>query len=148
MVDSTATQATLRTIEKVQAGNSSDAATELGRSTVNVKRGSDPSILTVNATVPDASGGLLAGPADSVDMTIVLPLSAVNSSPTSPLTLRADITAAGDIAVQNFNGLLTLTDNVGNISVKHRVLTEGSCIQTNNGNVAFDVSLGIGPHAD
>lgn len=147
MVDSTATQATLSTIEKVQASNSSDAAKEFGRITVNVKTGSDPSILTVNATVPDASGGLLAGPADSVDMTIVLPLSAVNSNPTSPLTLRADITAAGDIAVQNFNGLLTLTDNVGNISVKHGLLTEGSCIQTNNGNVAFDGSLGIGANA-
>jgi hypothetical protein len=147
MVDSTATQATLSTIEKVQASNSSDAAKEFGRITVNVKTGSDPSILTVNATVPDASGGLLAGPTDSVDMTIVLPLSAVNSNPTSPLTLRADITAAGDIAVQNFNGLLTLTDNVGNISVKHGLLTEGSCIQTNNGNVAFDGSLGIGANA-
>jgi hypothetical protein len=148
MVDSTATQATLSAIEKVQASNSSDAAKEFGRIAVNVKTGSDPSILTVNAAVPDASGGLLAGPGDSVDMTIVLPLSAVNSNPTSPLTLSAAISAAGDIAVQNFNGLLTLTDNVGNISVKHGLLTEGSCIQTNNGNVAFDGSLGIGTSAD
>src|SRR5260370_39960064 len=140
MVDSTATQATLSTIEKVQASNSSDAAKEFGRITVNVKTGSDPSSLTVNATVPDASGGLLAGPADSVDMTIVLPLSSVDSSPTSPLTLRADITGAGDIAVQNFNGLLTLPDNGGDITVKPRLLTESSPLQKNNRKLAFDSS--------
>src|SRR5260370_36938641 len=40
-----------------------------------------------------------------------------------------------------------MTDNVGNISVKHGLLTEGSCIQKNNGNVAFDGSLGIGANA-
>ena len=148
MVDSTATQATLSAVEKVQASSSSDANKEFGRISVNVKAGSDPSILTVSATVPDTSGGLLAGASDSVDMTIVLPPSAVNNNPTMPFTISASVASTGDMSVQNFNGLLNLTDNMGNISVQHGLLTEGSCLQTNNGNVTFNGSLAIGVNSD
>jgi hypothetical protein len=148
MVDSTATRATLSAVEKVQASSSSDANKEFGRISVNVKAGSDPSILTVNATVPDTSGGLLAGASDSVDMTIVLPPSAVNNNPALPFTISASVASTGDMSVQNFNGLLNLTDNMGNISVQHGLLTEGSCLQTNNGNVTFNGSLAIGVNSD
>ena len=148
MVDSTVTQATLSAVEKVQASSSSDANKEFGRISVNVKAGSDPSILTVSATVPDTSGGLLAGASDSVDMTIVLPPSAVNNNPTLPFTISASVASTGDMSVQNFNGLLNLTDNMGNISVQHGLLTEGSCLQTNNGNVTFNGSLAIGVNSD
>ena len=130
----TATQGTLTGVMKVQASNSSDAAKEFGRIAVDVKPGSDPSVLTVNATVPGTSGALLAGSNDSVDLTIVLP-SSVNNIP--PFTLKADVAATGDIAVQNFNGVLTLTDNTGNITVQHGLLAAGSCLQTNNGNIAL-----------
>jgi len=44
--------------------------------------------------------------------------------------------------------LLNLTDNMGNISVQHGLLTEGSCLQTNNGNVTFNGSLAIGVNSD
>lgn len=134
MVDPTATQGTLTGVKKVQAGNSSDAEKEFERISVNVKAGSDPSILTVNATVPDTSGGLLASSSDSVDLTIVLPPS-VNNIP--PFTLSADVAATGDLSVQNFNGVLSLTDNTGNITVKHGLLAAGSCLQTNNGNITM-----------
>ena len=140
MVDSTATQATLSAVEKVQASSSSDANKEFGRISVNVKAGSDPSILTVNATVPDTSGGLLAGLSDSVDLTIVLP-SMVN-------TISASVASTGNILVQNFTGLLNLTGNIGNISVQRGLLTEGSCLQTNRGNVTFNGLLIIGANSD
>ena len=140
MVDSTATQATLSAVEKVQASSSSDANKEFGRISVNVKAGSDPSILTVNATVPDTSGGLLAGLSDSVDLTIVLP-SMVN-------TISASVASTGNILVQNFTGLLNLTGNIGNISVQRGLLTEGSCLLTNRGNVTFNGSLAIGVNSD
>jgi hypothetical protein len=133
-VDPTATQGTLTGVMKVQASNSSDAAKEFGRIAVAVKPGSDPSVLTVNATVPDTSGALLTGSGDSVDLTIVLP-SSVNTLP--PFTLNADVAAAGDIAVQNFNGVFALTDNTGNITVLHGLLAAGSCLQTNNGNITL-----------
>ena len=133
-VDPTATQGTLTGVMKVHASNSSDAAKEFGRIAVNVKPGGDPSVLTVNATLPDTGGDLLAGSGDSVDLTIVLP-SAVNTLP--PFTLNADVAVTGDIAVQNFNGVLTLTGNTGNVTVQHGLLAAGSCLQTNNGNITL-----------
>jgi hypothetical protein len=142
IADTSATQGTLTAVKKVQASSSSDADQEFGLIPVNVKMGSDPSILTVNATVPDTSGGFLASSSDSVDLTLVLPSSVVNNNPASPFMLSAGIAATGDLSVQNFNGLLTLTDNIGNISVTHGLLVEGSCLQTNNGNATFDGSLG------
>jgi hypothetical protein len=130
---------------KVQAANSSDAAREFGRIKVDVSSSSDQSTLIVNATVPDTSGGLLASSSDSVDLTIVLPPS-VNTIP--PFKLSADVTAVGNIAVQNFNGLLTITDNTGSIAVNGGLLDEGSCLQTHVGNITFAGSLTIGTNAD
>jgi hypothetical protein len=146
-IDPAASQGTLTGVMKVQAGNSSDADKEYSRIKVDITPGSDPSILTVNATVPDTSGGLLAGSSDSVDLSLILPNS-VSNNPTSPFKLSADISAAGDISVQNFSGLLTLTDNAGNISVKGGLVDEGSCLQTHVGNTTFDGSLTIGKAAD
>lgn len=146
-VDPAATQATLTGVMKVQAANSSDADKEFGRIKVNVTPGSDQSALVVNATVPDASSGLLASSSDSVDLTIVLP-SSVNPSPPFKLDLSANIIAIGNISVQNFNGLLTLTDNTGNISVTGGLQSEGSCLQTNVGNTTFNGNLVTGQAAD
>ena len=147
MVDPTATQATLTGTMKVQAGNSSDADKEFGRIKVDVTSSSDQSTLIVNATVPDASSGLLASSSDSVDLTIALPQS-VNPSPPFKLSISADIIASGNIAIQNFNGLLTLTNNTGNISVNGGLQSEGSCLQTNVGNVTFEGNLVTGQAAD
>ena len=145
MVDPSATRGTLTGVMKVQAGNSSDADKEFGRIKVDVTPNSDQSTLIVNATVPDSSGGLLADSSDSVDLTIILP-SSVNTIP--PFKLSADIAAVGDIAVQNFNGLLTLTDNTGSIAVKGGLLDEGSCLQTHVGNTTFEGSLTTGAAAN
>jgi hypothetical protein len=145
MVDPSAKQGTLTGVMKVQASNSSDAAKEFERIEVDVTPSSDQSTLIVNATVPDASSGLLASSSDSVDLTIILP-SSVNTIP--PFKLSADIAAIGDIAVQNFNGLLTLTDNTGSIVVKSGLLDEGSCLQTHVGNTTFVGNLVTGQTAD
>jgi len=147
MVDPSATQATLTGVMKVQAGSSSDADKEFGRSKVDVTPSNDQSTLTVNATVPDASSGLLASSSDSVDLTIVLPQS-VNPSPPFKLGVSANIVASGNITVQNFNGLLSLTNNTGNIAVTGGLQSEGSCLQTNVGNVTFAGNLVTGQAAD
>jgi len=147
MVDPSATQGTLTGVMKVQAGSSSDADKEFGRIKVDVTSSSDQSMLAVNATVPDTSGSLLASSSDSVDLTIVLPQS-VNPSPPFKLNLSANIIATGNITVQNFNGLLTLTNNTGNISVNGGLQSEGSCLQTNVGNVTFAGNLVTGQAAD
>ena len=147
MVDPSATQGTLTGVMKIQAGSSSDADKEFARIKVDVTPSSDQSALIVNATVPDASSGLLASSSDSVDLTIVLPQS-VNPSPPFKLSISANIIASGNIAVQNFNGLLTLTNNSGNISVNGGLQSEGSCLQTNVGNVTFAGNLVTGQAAD
>ena len=147
MVDPSATQGTLTGVMKVQAGSSSDAAKEFGRIKVDVSTSSDQSTLIVNATVPDASSGFLASSSDSVDLTIVLPQT-VNPSPPFKLSLSANIIASGNITVQNFNGLLSLTNNTGNIAVSGGLQSEGSCLQTNVGNVTFAGNLVTGQAAD
>jgi hypothetical protein len=147
MVDPSATQGTLTGVMKVQAGSSSEADKEFGRIKVDVTSSSNQSTLIVNATVPDTSGGLLASSGDSVDLKIVLPQT-VNPSPPFKLSMTADIAAAGNIAVQNFNGLLTLTNNTGNISVTGGLQSEGSCLQTHVGNVTFAGNLVTGQAAD
>ena len=146
-VDPSATQGTLTGTMKVQAGSSSDANAEFGRIKVNVTTSTDQSTLVVNATVPDANSGLLASSSDTVDLNIVLPQS-VNPSPPFQIALSADIGAIGNIAVQNFNGLLTLTNNTGNIAVSGGLQSEGSCLQTNVGNVTFAGNLVTGQAAD
>jgi hypothetical protein len=147
MVDPSATQATLSGVMKVQAANSSDANKEFGHIKVDVTPSSDQSALVVNATVPDTNSGLLASSSDSVDLTIALPPS-VNPSPPFKLSLSANIQAIGNISVQNFNGILTLTDNTGNISVTGGLQSEGSCLQTNVGNTTFIGNLVTGQAAD
>jgi hypothetical protein len=147
VVDPSATQGSLSGTMKVQATSSSDANTEFGRIKVNVTTSSDQSTLVVNATVPDATSGLLASSSDSVDLNIVLPQS-VNPSPPFTLALSADIAATGNISVQNYNGLLTLTNNTGNITVSGGLQSEGSCLQTNVGNVTFAGNLVTGQAAD
>lgn len=147
MVDPSATQGTLTGVMKVQAGSSSDANKEFGRIKVDVTSSSDQSTVIVNAAVPNASSGLLASSGDSVDLTIVLPQT-VNPSPPFKLSLNANVIASGNITVQNFNGLLSLTNNTGNITVSGGLQSEGSCLQTNVGNVTFTGNLVTGQTAD
>ncbi len=147
MVDPSATQGTLTGVMKVQAGSSSDANKEFGRIKVDVASSSDQSTVIVNAAVPNASSGLLASSGDSVDLTIVLPQT-VNPSPPFKLSLNANVIASGNITVQNFNGLLSLTNNTGNITVSGGLQSEGSCLRTNVGNVIFTGNLVTGQTAD
>ena len=144
MVDSNATTATLSYVKKVQAKNSSDASSEFGRILVNVNAGSSSdsncpasSCLIVNATIPGTSIGSAS---DTVDMTIVLPANAISSPSNAgsyqPFILNAS-TTIGSVSVENFNGVLTLSDDTGNIAVKGGLLVAGSCLQTRIGDVTF-----------
>ena len=69
-------------------------------------------------------------------------------NPPFKLSVSANIIASGNITVQNFNGLLSLTNNTGNIAVSGGLQSEGSCLQTNVGNVTFAGNLVTGQAAD
>lgn len=124
-------------VKRTQASSSSDAASKFGRIQVKVQPGNSAacpqaSCLVVSAGVPTNIPG-------SVDMTIVLP--AQNPSPQFVLNGK---TQTGNIAVQNFSGLLTLTDDTGNVDVKGGLLDAGSCLQVRFGNITFAGTLATG----
>lgn len=129
---------TLSYVKKTQASSSSSAASDFARIQVKAQPGNSAacpatSCMTVSVSAPTTI------PA-SVNMTIVLPA----QNPTPQFVLNAKMIQTGDINVQGFNGLLSLSGNIGNITVKGGLLASGSCLQTIKGNVAFAGTLETG----
>jgi hypothetical protein len=160
-VDPSATTPTIATLKKVKAASSDEANKEFGNISVQVQPAG--STLSVTATVPD-TGNIFANHNDSVDLTITLPPQSVNptatsigganptptlstASTTAPLTLNADL-SIGDIRVDGLSGVLQLKDDVGNITVDHATLSDGSHLETGTGNVTFNGNLDSTPAAN
>jgi len=137
---------TLSIVKKVKATSTSDANKEFDRISVQVQQPADTS-LTVTATLPNQSGGVLASNNDSVDMTITLPFSIVSLPNTSGTTSSAapatfDIaTSVGNITLDGLSGVLSIKDGTGSVTVSHAALANGSHLQTGRGNMTFDGSL-------
>jgi len=128
------TGGTLTYVKKTQASSSGNAASDFAHIQVQVQPGNSAacpatSCLTVSASLPATIPG-------SVDLTLVLPA----QSPTPPFMLNAQ-TQSGKLIVQGFNGLLTLTNNIGDINVAGSLLATGSCLQTVKGNISFAGTL-------
>ena len=128
---SSSTSGSLTYIKRTQASSQSNATAEFARITVAVKSGggsgcTSAKCLAVTTTLPNTGN-------DSVDMLITLPPQ-LNPSATFMLS---STTQKGNISVQNFNGLLSLIDDTGNISVKGGLLSAGSCLQARIGDVEF-----------
>src|SRR2546421_4565912 len=159
-VDPGATTPTIVTLKKVKAASSDEANKEFGNISVQVQP--TGSTLSVTATVPD-TGSIFGSHNDSVDLTITLPPQSVNptatsigasptptlstESATTPLTLNADL-SIGDIRVDGLSGILQLKDDVGNITVGHATLSDGSHLQTGTGNLTFNGNVDATPAAN
>ena len=165
-VDPSATTPTIATLKKVKAASSDEANKEFGNISVQVQPAG--STLSVTATVPD-TGSIFGSHNDSVDLTITLPPQSVNptatsiganptptlstastvstASATTPLMLNADL-SIGDIRVDGLSGVLQLKDDVGNITVDHATLSDGSHLQTGTGNVTFNGNVDATPAAN
>ena len=162
-VDPSATTPTIATLKKVKAASSDEANKEFGNILVQVQPVG--STLSVTATVPD-TGSIFGSHNDSVDLTITLPPQSVNptttsigasptptlstestASATTPLTLNADL-SIGDIRVDGLSGVLQLKDDIGNITVDHATLSDGSHLQTGTGNVTFNGNVDATPEAN
>ena len=128
------TGGTLTYVKKTQASSSSNAASDFAHIQVQVQPGNSAACPATSCVTVSAS--LLANISGSVDLAIVLP--AQNPTPQFILNAR---TPTGDIFVQGFSGLLTLTNNIGNVNVKGGLLDTGSCLQTVKGNITFDGTL-------
>jgi len=165
-VDPSATTPTIATLKKVKAASSDEANKEFGNISVQVQPAG--STLSVTATVPD-TGSIFGSHNDSVDLTITLPPQSVNptttsigasptptlstastvstASATTPLMLNADL-SIGDMRVDGLSGVLQLKDDVGNITVDHATLSDGSHLQTGTGNVTFNGNVDATPAAN
>ena len=156
-VDSSSTTPTITTLKKVRAANSNEANKEFGNISVQVQPAG--STLSVTATVPD-TGSIFASHNDSVDLTITLPPQSVNptatgigaaptptlstASATTPFALNAD-SSIGDIRIDGLSGVLQLKEDVGNITVDHATLSDGSHLETGTGNVTFNGNVDSTP---
>lgn len=130
----TTTSATLTYVKTTQASSSTNASTEFGRIAVSATAGSTASCpasncLAVVVTNPNPG-------TDQVNLTIVLP----QQNPT-PQFVLSSTTQKGKVTVQNFDGLLALTDDTGSVSVQGGLLDAGSCLQSRIGSVAFTGTL-------
>jgi hypothetical protein len=130
----TTTAGTLTYVKKTQASSSSNAASDFAHIQVQVQPGNSAACPSTSCLMVSAS--LPANTAGSVDFTIVLPA----QNPTPQFVLNAQ-TQTGKILVQGFSGLLTLTNNIGDIDVKGGLLDTGSCLQTVKGNITFAGTL-------
>lgn len=131
------TGGTLTYVKKTQASSSSSAASDFARIQVKAQPGNSAacpatSCMTVSVSAPSTTP-------TSVDLTIVLPA----QNPTPQFVLNA-ATQTGNIAVQGFNGLLTLTVDTGSVNVKGGLMAAGSCLQDRFGNIAFAGTLETG----
>jgi hypothetical protein len=110
-----------------------------GTPTPTPANGAASSTLTVNVTLP-TSNGLLQADSDTVNIAIILPLSVL--PPDGP-TMQLDVEApVGNIAISGISGLMNVIGDKGNIQVSNGVLTGGSQLITDLGNVTFNGTLG------
>ena len=128
---------TLTYVKKTQASSSSSATSDFARIQVKAQPGNSAacpatSCMTVSVSAPSNAPS-------SVDLTIVLPA----QNPTPQFVLNA-ATQTGNIAVQGFNGLLSLTVDTGNVDVKGGLMAAGSCLQDRFGNISFAGTLETG----
>ncbi len=128
---------TLTYVKKTQASSSSSATSDFARIQVKAQPGNSAACPATSCMMVSVSAP--SNTPFSVDMTIVLPA----QNPTPPFVLNA-ATQTGNITVQGFNGLLTLTVDTGNITMKSGLMAAGSCLQDRFGNIAFAGTLETG----
>jgi hypothetical protein len=128
---------TMTTVKKVKASSQDAANNEFGRILVQAGPAeTSATTLVVQATLPTQGSSLNTN--DSVDLTITVPFSAMNT--TAPLSFNI-ATLTGDISVDGLSGFQSINDKTGNVTLRHARLTAGSCVQTGHGNVIFEGTL-------
>ena len=118
---------------------SQPTAVPTGTPDTSTANGSASSTLTVNINLP-TSNGLLQADSDTVNTAIILPQSVL--PPDGP-TMRLDVEApVGNISIDGISGLMNVIGDKGNIQVSNGVLTGGSQLVTDLGNITFSGTLG------
>jgi hypothetical protein len=110
-----------------------------GTPTPTPTSGTASNALTVNVDLP-TSNGLLQADSDAVNIAIILPQSVLPSDgPSMQLDIEAPV---GNIDISGVSGLMNIIGDKGNIQVSKGILTGGSQLITDLGNVTFNGILG------
>ncbi|HLI06658.1 MAG TPA: hypothetical protein VKV40_08830 [Ktedonobacteraceae bacterium] len=136
--DPSAQQVTVTALKTVKAASQSVAQPDFNHMQVQSAFDQTTKTLTVSASVPNSSGSLLGSHNDTIDLTIVLPASSPDNG-NSPVPLDIE-TSVGNIQVTGLNGVMTVKDDIGNVTVQGQ-LFDGSHLETGTGNVTFNGSL-------
>lgn len=142
-VDANATAPALTYVKRVKATSSGAANTEFGKMSVQTSPLGNTA-LTVKANVPQSN--VFSQHNDAIDLTLALPSSALPATANPPFALTTTV-SIGNINVTGASGLLNLTDQFGNVTVKQVTLDDGSHLGTNQGNVTFSGSINTTPAA-
>ncbi len=139
-VDPNATTPTVSTTKIVKATSQSDANNQFNAISVQVEpAGTSASTLAVHVSVPNSST-VFSSHNGSVNIVITLPPS-VNTGNTpvvlnggsSPIT----ITSTGNVSINGLNGVLNVKNDSGKITVQNALLSPGSTLETQNGDITF-----------
>jgi hypothetical protein len=126
-------------LKRVKAANESAAQSDFNSMQVQASVDRDTHILTVSATAPSSNGSLLGNHNDTIDLSIVFPPASLSNG-SSPVTLNI-ATSVGNVQVSGLNGMMTVKDNIGNVTVQQAHLFDGSHLETGTGDVTFNGSL-------
>ena len=135
--DPNAQQASVTGLKTVKAANESAAQSDFNAMQVQAGMDSTTGVLTVNASVPNSNSSLLSNHNDTIDLTIVFP--PLNNG-NAPVTLNIE-TSVGNVQISGLNGVMTVKDDIGNVTVQQAQLFDGSHLETGTGNVTFSGSL-------
>lgn len=124
-------------LKTVKAANQSAAQSEFNAMQVQAGFDTGTNSLTVSASVPSSSGSLLGSHNDTIDLTIVVP--PLNNGNTL-VTLDIE-TLVGNVQASGLTGIMTVKDDIGNVTVQQAQLFDGSHLETGTGNVTFNGSL-------
>jgi hypothetical protein len=136
-VNPNAKTGTLTYVKKTVASSQGNANAEFAHMTVTANPGSTSSCPAASCLA--VTGAIANQTNDAINMTITLP----PQSPSPPFMLSST-SQQGNISVEGVNGLLSLTNDTGNITVKGGLLAAGSCLQDRDGSVTFAGTLETG----
>ncbi len=136
--DPAAQEVSVTTFKTVKAANQNAAQSDFSNMQAQASIDST-NTLTVSASVPSGSGSLLGSHNDTIDLTIVLPASSLNNG-NSPMPVDIE-TSVGNVQISGLNGVMTVKDDIGNVTVQQAQLFDGSHLETGTGDVSFNGAL-------
>ena len=141
--DPSAQQVTVTALKSAKVANQGDAQAEFNKMQAQAQVTQDSNknnILTITGNVPVSSSGTLGNTHnDAINLTITLPATILSNGSAAPVLNIT--TSVGNVQVSGLNGVVTVKDDIGNVTVQQAQLFDGSHLQTGTGDVTFNGSI-------